>query len=110
MKMSLPLLVLIAFMAGCSSTGIPGTTHTSYSREVVLSPKHPEDEFIKARLVKVARDGTTTIEVTETGETLTAAPGEYFVSSAYGRVGLQLLSASADRNEVRLLRAWCETK
>ena len=110
MKRSLPLLGLIAFMTGCSSAGIPGTIHTSYSREVVLSPKHPEDDFIKARLVTVASDGTTTIEVTETGERLTAAPGEYFVSSAYGRVGLQLLSASADRNEVRLLRAWCETK
>jgi hypothetical protein len=110
MKSHLPLLALIAFMAGCSSVGIPGTIHTTYSREVVLSPEHPEDDFIKARLVGIARDGTTTIEVTKTGERLTAAPGEHFVSSAYGTEGLQLLSVSADRSEVRLLRAWCETK
>ena len=110
MKMSLPLLILIAFVAGCSSAGIPGTMHATYSREVVLSPKHPEDDFIKARLIKIASDGTTTIEVTKTGETLTAGPGEHFVSSAYGTEGLQLLSVSADRSEARLLRAWCETK
>ncbi len=107
MNKSLPLLAVIGFVAGCSSARI---IHTSYSREVALSPKHPEDDFINARLVRVARDGTTTIEVIESGETLTAAPGQFFVSGAYGTVGLQLLSASADRNEVRLLRAWCETK
>ena len=107
---TLPLLTLIAFLAGCSSAGIPGTTHTTYSREVELSPKHPEDDLIKARLVRIATDGTTTIEVIKTGETLTAAPGQYFVSSSYGTEGLQLLSVSADRSEVRLLRAWCEPK
>jgi hypothetical protein len=77
---------------------------------VVLSQKHPVDDFINARLVTIAKDGATTIEVAETGERLTAAPGEYFVSSAYGTEGLQLVSASADRNEAHLVRSWCVTK
>lgn len=108
---SLSIIPLIVVLASCSlAPRAPLVSSTGYQREVVLSQKHPEDGFIKAKLVTIAKDGTTTIEVTKTGERLTAAPGEYFVSSAFGRVGLQLLSASADKNEIRLLRAWCETK
>jgi hypothetical protein len=105
------ILSLIALVAGCSSAprGLVHTS-TSYRREVVLSQKHPVDDFINARLVTIAKDGATTIEVAETGERLTAAPGEYFVSSAYGTEGLQLVSASADRNEAHLVRSWCVTK
>jgi hypothetical protein len=109
--MFLSILSLIVLVAGCSSAPRgPVLTSTGYRREVVLSLKHPEDDFIKAKLVTIAKNGTTTIEVTETGERLTAAPGEYFVSSVYGTVGLQLVSASADRNEAHLVRSWCVTK
>jgi len=109
MKKLLSITPLVFLVVGCSSTrSVPGNHH--YVREVVLSEKHSEDAFLGARLVQIAKDGTATIEVTETGERLTAAPGEYFVSGAYGTEGLQLLSASAEKNEARLVRAWAEIK
>ncbi len=109
MKKFLLVMPLVLLIVGCSSTRrIPGNYH--YAREVVLSEKHPEDALLGARLIEIAKDGSTTIEVTETGEKLTAAPGGYFASRAYGTEGLQLLSVSADRAEVRLRRAWAEIR
>lgn len=101
------IIVFASLMVSCSSTrNISSNSH--YICEVVLSESHPEDDFIYARLIDIAKDGTTTIEVIGTGEKLTAAPGGYFVSSAYGTMGLKLLSVSADNKEAWLLRAWAE--
>jgi hypothetical protein len=109
MRTFLAITLMALLIAGCSSApGVPGSY--SYIRQVVLSENHPEDAFLKARLVAIAEDGTTTIEVSGTGEKITAAPGGYFASTAYGKVGLRLLSASADKKEARLLRAWGEIK
>jgi hypothetical protein len=103
-------ILLLGLMVGCSS--VPGgrITHSLYTREVVLSYEHPEDDFLKAKLVAIAEDGTTTIQCVGTGDTLRAAPGEFFTPGPYGIQGLQLISASADNHEAHLLRTWCETK
>jgi hypothetical protein len=103
-------ILLLGLMVGCSS--VPGgrITHSLYTREVALSHRRPQDDFLKAKLVAIAEDGTTTIQCVETGDTLRAAPGEFFASGPYGTHGLQLISASAEKHEARLLRTWCETK
>lgn len=104
------VMLLLGLMVGCSS--VPGgrITHSLYAREIVLSRQHSKDDFLKAKLVAIAEDGTTTIQCVGTGDTLRAAPGEFFAPGPYGTQGLQLISASADKHEAHLLRTWCETK
>src|ERR1043166_6962204 len=81
---------------------------TLYSREVVLSKEHPDDDFLKARLVSVAEDGTTRIQTFASDETLEAPVGGYFVgTNAYGTHGLRLISASHQNGEARFERKWC---
>jgi hypothetical protein len=104
------IIFLLGLSVGCSSVQHGLFTHTLYTREIVLSRQHPEDDFVKAKLLAIAEDGKTTIQCVQTGDTLQAAPGEYFAPGPYGTHGLQLISASADKYEVHLLRAWCETK
>jgi hypothetical protein len=103
-------ILFLGLMVGCSS--VPGgrIMHSLYTREVVLSRQHPQDDLLKAKLVAIAEDGTTTIQCIETGDTLRAVPGEFFSPGPYGTQGLQLISASADKHEAHLLRTWCETK
>ena len=103
-------ILLLGLMAGCSSVPDTHISHVLCTHEVVLSRQHPRDDFLNARLVAVAENGTTTIEVVSTGDTMRAAPGECFVSNAYGTQGLRLISASAEKHEARFLRTWCETK
>lgn len=103
-------LLLLVVLAGCSSVPGGGVTSTVQSREVVLSGQHPQDDFLGARLVAIAADGTTTILCFQMGDYLQASPGGYFESDAYGREGLQLISASAEKHEARFVRTWCETK
>lgn len=100
----------IALGVGCSS--IPGgrVTHSLHTREAVLSRQHPQNDFLGAKLIAIADNGTTTIEVISTGDRLRAAPGEYFAPGPYGTQGLRLVSASAEKQEARLSRTWCETK
>ena len=80
------------------------------SREIVLSKGHPKDNHIRARLLGIAADGTTTIQVLQSGEELQARPGDYFVSAEYGRKGLQLISASAEKHEARLQMNWSDSR
>jgi hypothetical protein len=103
-------IIFLGFVVGCSFAPGGRISHSLYTREVLLSTGHPQDDFIKAKLVAVAEDGTTTSQVVQTGETLRAPLGECFVSTAYGKEGLRLISASAEKQEARLLRTWCETK
>jgi hypothetical protein len=86
----------------------PRTSFTLMKREITLSKQQPSDSFLGARLVEVASDGTTTIEILKTTNRLRAAVGAFFTSAEYGRSGLQVLSASSERQEVRLERTWCE--
>jgi hypothetical protein len=100
------IILLLGFMVGCASTS--HVTIRELSRDIVLSSTHPEDAFIRAKLIGIASDGTTTILVTPSGPELRAAVGDYFVSSEYGSHGLQLVSASAEKHEARFLRRWAE--
>jgi hypothetical protein len=77
-------------------------------REITLNKQKPFDAFIGARLIEIASDGTTTIEILETTNRLRAGVGAFFASEGYGRLGLQVLSASFERQEVRFLRTWCD--
>ncbi len=104
------ITLLSGLVIGCSSVPSGRVTHSLYTREVVFSQQHPQDDFLKARLIAIADDGTTTIEVISTGDRLRAGAGEYFAPGPYGAQGLQLVSASAEKQEARLLRTWCETK
>jgi hypothetical protein len=90
------------------TASLPRTSFTLMSREIRLSKQQPSDSFLGARLVEVASDGTTTIEILKTTNRLRAAVGAFFTSSEYGRSGLQVLSASSERQEVRLERTWCQ--
>jgi hypothetical protein len=107
MKNFIALLMLVA-LAGCSSAPLYSVSH--HQREVVLSGLHPQDDFLGARLVAIADDGTTTILCFQMGDYLQASPGGYFESDAYGREGLQLISASAEKHEARFIRRWAEAK
>ena len=82
--------------------------HTLMTREFTLSHQQPSDSSLGARLVTVAADGETTIEVLKTGEKLRAGTNQFFVSPEYGQKGLRVISASSERQEVRLERTWCE--
>src|SRR5436190_3847751 len=77
-------------------------------REITLNKQKPTDLFIGARLVDITSDGTTTIEVLDTTNRLRAGVGAFFTSAEYGQSGLKVLSASSQRQEVRLLRTWCD--
>ena len=100
------IILLFGLTVGCVST--KQNTIREYGREIVFSREHPENDFIGARLVRIADDGTTTIQVIPAGPELRAVLGGYFVSGEYGRHGLQLISASAEKHEARLLRRWAE--
>ena len=112
------IILFLGLATGCSSVSSNritpltggGITHSLYRREILLSRQNPQDDFVKAKLVAIAKDGTTTIQSVETGETLRAAPGEYFTPGPYGTQGLQLISASAEKHEAHFVRTWCETK
>jgi hypothetical protein len=80
-------ILLLGLVVGCSSVRSGHITSTLYTREVVLSLRHPEDDFLKAKLVAIAEDGTTTIGLISTGDTLRAAPGDYFSSNTFGAHG-----------------------
>jgi len=79
------------------------------SREIHLSPKHSTDSDTKIRLVTVARDSTATIRL-DSGQQLSAKPGEYFACEDFGLHGLQLVSASPETGAAELQRTWSETK
>src|SRR5437016_4618906 len=82
------ILFVLSMLVGCSSVSKPRrSTQTLYNRRVVLSFSHAQDDLLKARLVAIADDGTTTIEVIPTGGVLRASVGEYFVSEEYGTHG-----------------------
>jgi hypothetical protein len=102
-------ILLLGLVAGCSSApSFSGReSFVLRSREVVLSRQHPQDDFLKARLVAIADDGATTIQVIDTGDTLRAVPGDFFAPGPYGIRGLKLISASAEKHEVHLLLTWC---
>jgi hypothetical protein len=86
----------------------PAIRNTLASCELTLTKAQPFDPCLRATLVEVASDGTTTLRA-DTGRTLKARVGEYFASEEYGRAGLRLVSASGERQEALLERTWCET-
>jgi hypothetical protein len=108
-KLSNDLEITLAELAKLTNeSGGAHLTRTLMKREITLSKQQPTDSFLGARFVEVALDGTTTIEVLKTTNRLRAAVGAFFTSPEYGRAGLQVLSASSERQEVRLERTWCE--
>ncbi len=98
------LIVFLGLAAGCSSAPDVRNWDSPPTREITLSKRHPQDDLLKVRLVAVAEDGTTTIQVLQTGETLSAVRGCFFVPGYFGRHGLQLLGACPEEKEALLLR------
>jgi hypothetical protein len=109
-------ILLVVVVAGCSrlaeySAPREGFACVLHEREVVLTTEHPEDDFLKAKLVSIAEDGRTRIKVLASGETLESSVGSYFVgTNAYGLRGLYLVSASRQKGEARFLRTRSEGK
>ena len=83
-----------------------------YSRDLSLSPAHEAGigGQHKLRLIDIGQDGTTTIELSWTRERLTAKPGEFFVSDAFGTHGLELVSASSGTGQAFLKQRWAVAK
>jgi hypothetical protein len=99
-------ILLLCVTAGCISSNLATSddTITEYRQDIVLSIKHPENSVIEAKLIEIASDGTTTIEVMPAGPKLQARVGAYFVSAEYGKHGLELVSASPEKQEAHLVR------
>ncbi len=105
-------LSAVLVLAGCSSSSGPYLTnfpirHIDGFREFRLSRDHDTDPGTGVRLIFVQADGTTTIEVRDSGDKYEAKPGQYF--PGFGTVGLQLISASPEQCEVVLRRSWGKT-
>jgi hypothetical protein len=84
-------------------------THTLMCRDVSLSLRVPKDSELEMRLVSIADDATTTIQL-DSGESLSAKPGECFSCSQFGRSGLELISASHQTGTAVFRRTWCESR
>ena len=107
-KLSNDLEITLAEIAKLTNESDGHFSRTLMTRAITLTKQQPSDSFLGARLIEIAADGTTTIEVLKTTNRLRAAVGGFFTSPEYGRAGLQVLSASPERQEVRLERTWCE--
>ncbi len=101
----LAIIILCVTGSGCSFNQV---TIREYQKDILLSKAHSQDDFIGARLIWIGGDGTTKIHVISTGRELKAKPGSYFVSKEYGTEGLQLISASAEKGEARLVARWAD--
>ena len=75
-----------------------GTPYTisHFAQPVTLTTETSSTQLgqYTVRLISIADDGTTQIQVVQTEKTLIAQPGEYFQSFEFGREGRQLTSAS----------------
>jgi hypothetical protein len=97
---------LTALLLGCANryaiSHYSGDVTVSAGGEVILGGQ-------AVRLISIAPAGAATIELVETGQRFSAAPGDFF-SGAFGTEGLQLVSASPEKREVVLRRRWADTK
>ena len=108
----LAIVLLGALSAGGVFHGQLGfgeiSTIREFGREIIFSKVHSQDDFIGVRLIWIGGDDTTKIRVISTGRELKAKPGGYFVSKEYGTEGLQLISASAETGEAKLMARWAD--
>ena len=108
-------LIIFAGCKSSSSSPISGRvfsytwSESLMSRQIHLSPKHPTDSDAKIRLVSIASDSTTTIRL-DSGERLSAKPGDYFACGQFGLHGLRLTSASPDTGAAELQRTWSQIR
>lgn len=124
-------LFIFALLGGCNSqcqlpvTRLPNTprvspnieytnldlsfksSHTLMTRNVKFSLGRPPDAELKIQLVSIAEDSTTTISL-DSGQMLTATPGECFSCEQFGRSGLRLVSASHKTGEALFVCTRCE--
>ena len=126
---SLLALVIAALIAGCASrsdsvalTSLPSPSpvapeftfsfsesHALMHRDINLSLHAPKTAELPMRLVSIGGDATTTIRL-DSGEELSAKPGECFSCSQFGTSGLQLLSASHETGTAVFRRTTCESQ
>ncbi len=108
--------ILSITFTNVSSSNSPVLGQVSYEwseslmlRKIHLSPKHPADSDTRIRLISVGKDSTATIRL-DSGQQLTAKPGEYFACEQFGSHGLQLVSTSPETGTAELQRTWSETR
>ena len=102
--------VSLVLLSGCSSARqSAGVTHTLLMQDVTLSQAKPTAQLgqYSIRLLSIADDGTTQIRVAQTGKTLSACPGQCFVSYEFGQEGLELLSASKSSGTATMTSRGC---
>ncbi len=84
-------------------------SHVLMYRDVSLSLRAPRDAGLQMRLLSIRADTTTTIRL-DSGEELSAKPGECFSCSEFGTSGLQLISASPKAGAAVFRRTTCESQ
>ena len=84
-------------------------SHTLVQETLTLTPARPVTQCgnYNVRLVSIADDRTTRIQVVETGTELAARPGGFFASQEFGSEGLQLISASKATGAVSMISRGC---
>jgi hypothetical protein len=116
--MNLPALVSLLFavlpVSGCqnSSSVVVHSSHTIAHgvQEFSLFPRSRTSVEHGIRLLSVARDGTATIELTDSKRRLSATPGRAFISDEFGRAGLVLERSSFDEQSAQFSRSFAIPK
>ena len=128
---SLSALVIVPLLAGCAnhpdtvaltplpSPAIPevecillpsfSETDALMSRDVNLSLRAPRDVELPMRLIAIGVDETTTIRL-DSGEEISAKPGESYPCRQFGKSGLELVSASPATGTAVFRRITCESR
>lgn len=85
------------------------SSHTLICRDVSLSLRAPRNTELQMRLVSIGGDATATIRL-DSGQELSAKPGECFSCGQFGTSGLQLVSASRETGVAVFRRTACESR
>jgi len=85
------------------------TRHTLRTESFCLTQADPTNTEVGIVLLGVDSNGATRIRVSSTQTTLSALPGQYFVSQEFGISGLGLMSSSATVQTAAFVRVVCST-
>jgi hypothetical protein len=107
MTRNLTAVCLAALLIGCAHRW----SVCQYSRDVIVTTgQEVQLGNQRVRLASIAPDGSATLALVGSGQSLSAAPGDFFVSEAFGTEGLQLVSVSPEQTHVTLRQRWADTK
>ena len=87
-----------------------------YFRRILLTAEAPRDDIRGIQLLRIEEDGAAVIHVDETGETLSARPGEYYLGRyggpynkrTFGEQGLRLATSDPAAQTAVLIQVWAD--